>query len=58
LLEVVGALRSPGGLTRRLHRRQQQSYQHADDGNDHQEFNERKCGGVSVGFHVSLLLPT
>jgi hypothetical protein len=36
LLDIVGALSSPRRFARRLHRRQQQRHQHADDGNDHQ----------------------
>ena len=39
LLEVVPALRLPGGLPRRLHRRQQQRDQDADDRDHHQKFH-------------------
>ena len=43
LLEVVLALGASGRFARRLHGRQQQSDQHADDGDDHQQFDERKA---------------
>ena len=42
LLEVVLALRLPRGLAGRLHRRQQQRDQDADDRNHHQQFHQRK----------------
>jgi hypothetical protein len=35
-------LAQAGRLTSLLHRRKQQRHQHADDGNDHQQFNQRK----------------
>ena len=40
LLEVVGALREPGRLAGRLHRRQQQRDQDADDRDDHQQLDQ------------------
>jgi hypothetical protein len=42
LLQVVDALRAPGGFPRRLDRRQQQSNQDADDGNHDQQLNQRE----------------
>ena len=49
LLEVVLALQLSGGLARRLHRRQQQRDQNADDGDHHQEFDQREPGGFATG---------
>jgi hypothetical protein len=51
LFEVVAALHPTGGLARRLHRRQQQRNENADDRNDHQQLDQsegrspgpRKC---------------
>jgi len=40
LPEVIGALRPPGGFAHRLHGRQQQRDQHADDGDHHQQFDQ------------------
>jgi len=40
VLEVVVALRTPCGLARRLRGRQQQGDQNADDGDDHQQFQQ------------------
>ena len=40
LLHVVDALRSAGGFTSRLDRRQQQRDQDGDDGDDHQQFDQ------------------
>ncbi len=42
LLKVVAALRTPCGLPCRLHGRQEKSYQDADDGDHHQEFDKRE----------------
>ena len=42
LAQVVLALGAAGRLTRLLNRRQQQRHQNADDGNDHQQFDESK----------------
>jgi hypothetical protein len=39
LLQVVLALHPPRGLTRRLHCRQEQGDQDADDGNHHQQLD-------------------
>ena len=46
LLEIIAALQLPGRLPGRLDRRQQQRDQDADDGDYHQQFNERKRGFV------------
>jgi hypothetical protein len=40
LTQIVEALCTTGRLARRLHRRQQQPDQHADDGDHNQQFNE------------------
>ena len=47
LLEVVGALRPAGRLTRRLNRREQQGDQHGDDGDDDQKLDQSKRAGSS-----------
>jgi hypothetical protein len=44
LLEIVHALGAAGGLAGRLHGRQQQSNQDADNCNDHEKLDERKAG--------------
>jgi hypothetical protein len=36
VLQIVSALHPPGGLARGLNGRQQQSYQHTDNGDHHQ----------------------
>ena len=40
LLEVVAAAHATGSLAGCLDRRQQQTYQHADDGDNNQQFDE------------------
>ena len=40
LLEVVGATHPVGRLAHLLYRWNQQAYQHRDDGDDHQQFNQ------------------
>ena len=42
LLGLVMTLRAPGGLASRLHRRQQKRDQNADDGNDHEQLDQRQ----------------
>ena len=42
LLEIVGALRAAGGLAHVLHGRQEQADQDGDDGDHHQQFDERE----------------
>ena len=42
LLEIVGALCTPGRLAGRLHRRQQKRDENGNDGDDHQQFDQRK----------------
>jgi hypothetical protein len=42
LVQIVGALRALGRAAGHLHRRQQQSNEHADDRYDHQQFDERE----------------
>ena len=44
LFEVVAALHPPCGLARRLHRRQQQRDQYADDRNHHQQLDQCETG--------------
>ena len=43
LLQVVGAVQAAGGFAGRLHRRQQQPDQNADDRDDHEQFDQREC---------------
>ena len=42
LPNLVAALRATSGCPRRLHCRQQQAHQRADDGNHHQQFDQRE----------------
>jgi len=42
LLDIVRAAHSPGRFPRRLHGRQQQAHQDADDRNDHQQLDQGK----------------
>ena len=42
LAQVIFALRSPRRFAGGLHGRQQEGYQHADDGDDNQKLDERK----------------
>src|SRR5262249_60991536 len=42
LLEVVGALRAPGGLADFLHRGQEQADEDGDDGDHNQQLDERE----------------
>ena len=48
LLQVIGALGTSTCLTRRLNRRQEQRDQDADDGDDHQQFDEREPAKTPV----------
>src|SRR5207249_3772407 len=55
LVKVVGALGPSGGLPHFLHRRQQQGNQHADDGDDHQQFYQSKTlAQLGRRVHVSI----
>ena len=56
LLHVVGALRHSRRFPRRLHRRQQQGDQNADDRNDHQELDKRKAASCGPDHTVPFLL--
>jgi hypothetical protein len=40
LLQIIGALDSPGGFSGRLDRRQQQGNQHGDNGDDDEQFDQ------------------
>jgi hypothetical protein len=42
LLEMIAALNASCRLAGRLHRRQQQANQNANDGNDHQKLDQRE----------------
>src|SRR6266849_751002 len=42
LLEIVRARHAVGGLAHLLHRREQEADQYRDDGNHHQELDERE----------------
>jgi hypothetical protein len=46
LPEVVAALRLPRGLSGRLNGREQQTHQDADDGDNDQQFDERKTASA------------
>ena len=48
LLEVVGTLSPPGCLPGRLDRRQQQRDQDPNDGDDHEQFDQRETLAVRV----------
>ncbi len=48
LLEVVLALGSPGGLAGLLHSGKQQRNQNGNNGNDNQQFNQRKAPTTTV----------
>ena len=54
LLEVVGALRTPGRLARRLDGGQEQGDQDGDDRNHHQQLDEREPATTS-DLHVQPL---
>jgi hypothetical protein len=47
LMQVVVALRPSRRLSGVLHRRQQQGDQHANNGDDHEQFHERKAAARS-----------
>ena len=53
LLEMVGALDAPSGLTCRSDRRQQERRQAADDAHGHEEFEDGHMG-VNYRFERSL----
>jgi hypothetical protein len=42
LRQVIAALAAAGGLAGELDRREQESDQHADDGHDHQQLDQRE----------------
>jgi hypothetical protein len=61
LLQIIFALRSAGRFTRLLHSRKQESDQHTDDGDDHQQLDERKAPSPTTTHlthteHVWILL--
>jgi hypothetical protein len=59
LFLIALTLRSAGGFAGGLHSRQQQSDQDSDDGNDHQELDEREARAVATDLnqrHGKLLL--
>jgi hypothetical protein len=43
LLEIVAARHPPGRFAGRLHGRQKERNQHADNGDHHKQLNERKA---------------
>ena len=49
LLQVVDALGAAGGLARRLHGGQEQADQDGDDGDHHQQFDQRETGAAEGG---------
>jgi hypothetical protein len=46
LLEVIAALGPARRLADLLHSRQKHRYEHGNDGNDHQQFNEREAAAM------------
>jgi hypothetical protein len=57
LLEVIRALQPPGRFPSRLNRGQQEGHENADDGNDHQQFDERESGPGGSASGVALAGP-
>ena len=56
LFDVIGALHPSGGFASGLHGRQEKCDEHADDGNDDEEFDEGEsaiASGVGGRFAVS-----
>src|SRR5262249_48769206 len=53
LPHVVGTTHTIGGLADLLHRRQEQGDEHADDGDDHQQLDQREAATASEedGMH-------
>jgi hypothetical protein len=51
LFLMVLALSSPRGFAGGLHGRQQQSDQDSDDGNYHQQLDEREARAVATGLN-------
>ena len=55
LLQVVGAIDAAGRFAHLLHRRQQQADQHGDDGDDHQQLDQRKAAAApGTALHKDL----
>jgi len=48
LLQVVHALRSPRGLAGRLDGRQEQGHQNPNDGDHHQQLDQRKTDSTTT----------
>ena len=59
LLEPVAAGRPPGRLACRLHGRQQQPHERADDGDDNEQLHEREAfrDAISAAFLVHIERP-
>jgi hypothetical protein len=57
LLKVIGAVRPVGRLAGLLHGRHRQADQDADDGNDHQEFDEGEAGAAESSRWVQHFFP-
>jgi hypothetical protein len=53
LLEVIAALGAAGRFAGRLHGRQEQSHEHADDRDHHQQFHQRESSAPKIGRHRS-----
>src|SRR5262249_14592251 len=56
LLEVILALHAVGRLPHLLNRRQEQTDQDADDGNDHEQFNQAEGTPKGRPTHRNVLL--
>jgi hypothetical protein len=52
VFEVVAAAHSASSFTSGLHGRKKQAHQNADDGNDHQQFDKRECGSISIHLKI------
>src|SRR5438093_1107126 len=52
LLEVVGALAAAGRLASRLHRRQQERDQHANNCNHHEQLDQRESPPTALPIQV------
>ena len=58
LLEVVLALRPPGGLAGGLDGGEEQADQDGDDGDDHQQLDQREAAASEAMAHGRPLFPT
>jgi hypothetical protein len=52
LTHIVGTRTPPGGFACRLHRREQQPHERANDGDHDQQFHERETLPTVLGWHL------